>query len=128
VPDVERFRVDDAVTRPSSVVTRQAAAVMLNVGVHAIPALLEAGLLRVPQVKNAGVDRESVLQFQQEWRLVSELAHELRTNSSKLIAEAQRRKMEVRGLPVRPGYQLGVMSRADAGFLASTFGARDSER
>lgn len=118
---VERFRVDDAVGRPSSVVTRQAAAVMLNVGVYAIPALLEAGLLREPQGKKVGVDRASVLQFQKDWRLLSDLAQELRTHSSRLIDEARRRQMEVRGLPVRPGHELGVMSRADAACLASEF-------
>jgi hypothetical protein len=121
VADVERFRVDDAVGRPSSVVTRQAAAVMLNVGVYAIPALLEAGLLREPQGKKVGVDRASVLQFQKDWRLLSDLAQELRTHSSRLIDEARRRQMEVRGLPVRPGHELGVMSRADAACLASEF-------
>jgi hypothetical protein len=104
------------------VVSRQAAAVMLNVGVYAIPALLEAGLLRHPQCKSVGVDRESVLRFQQDWRLVSDLARELRTNSSMLIAQAKRRRLKVRGLPVRPGYELGVMSRAEAGCLVAALG------
>ena len=119
VADVEIFRVGDSVNRPSAAVSRQAAAAMLNVGLYAIPALLEAGLLREPQGKAAGIDRESVLQFQQNWRLVSKLAQELRTNSSRLIAEARRRKMEFRELPVKPGYELVVMSRAVAGRLAS---------
>jgi hypothetical protein len=63
VVDVESFRVGDSMTRPAAVVSRQAAAVMLNVGVYAIPAL-----------------------------------------------------------PVRPGYELGVMSRAEAGCLVAALG------
>lgn len=122
VVDVESFRVGDSMTRPATVVSRQAAAVMLNVGVYAIPALLEAGLLRHPQCKSVGVDRESVLRLQQDWRLVSDLARELRTNSSMLIAQAKRRRLKVRGLPVRPGYELGVMSRAEAGCLVAALG------
>lgn len=121
--DVASFRVSDSVARLSSVVSREAAAVMLNVGVYAIPALLEAGLLRQPQGNHPGVDRDSLLQFQHDWRLVSDLAQQLRTHSSRVIAEAQRRRMEVRSLPFRPGYELGVMSRADAGCLASAFRA-----
>jgi hypothetical protein len=123
VAEVERFRVGDEMTRPAAAVSRQAAAVMMNVGVYAIPALLEVGLLRQPQGKSVGVDRASVLRFLQEWRLVSHLARELKTNSSRLIAEAKRLRLKVRGLPVRQGYEIAVMSRVDAGRLASAFPA-----
>lgn len=86
---------------------------------YAISALLEAGLLTKPRGTSIGLDRESVLRFRQDWRLMSDLARELRTSSSRLNAAARQRRLKVRALPVRPGYELGVISRAEVECLLS---------
>lgn len=122
VADVERFRVRDSLARPTAVISRQAAAAMLNVGVYAIPALVEAGLLKKPRGTTFGLDRESVLRFRQDWRLMSDLARELRTSSSRLNAAARQQRLKVRELSVRPGYGLGVISRAGVECLVSALG------